>query len=181
VQGYYVENICRLLEETFSHEEIVAHAYGMSFWVNEPEILMAEKDKLTAALVQYAAWRSQSYPYSLIDELLHWARMKSPTAVYEKYEPYYPPDGPRMGRAINLALLCIRLNQVCSQYELLELCLALHVLPMRFGLDKPYLKLEGLIALIDTFDKAARIQELLFACHKIHPGITDGLSLTQEI
>jgi hypothetical protein len=40
--------------------------------------------------------------------------------------------------------------------------------------------LEGLIALIDTFDKRGRIQELLFACHKIRPGIADDLSLVQE-
>jgi hypothetical protein len=180
VQGYYVKNICRLLDETFSHEELVAHAYGLSFWVNEPEILQAEKDDLAAALVQYAAWRSQSYPYSLIDELLHWARMKSPTAVYEKYEPYYPAEGPQVGRALNLSLLCVRLNEAFSQYDLLALCVELHVLPMRFGLDKPYLKLEGLIALIDTFDKNGRIQELLFACHKIRPGIADDLSLAQE-
>jgi len=181
VEGYFVENICQLLDETFSHEELVVHAYGLPFWVNEPEILQAEKGELAAALVQYAAWRSQSYPYSLIDELLHWARMKSPTAVYEKFEPYYPPEGPRVGRALDLAKLCIRLNKAFSQYELLALCVELHVLPMRFGLDKPYLKLEGLIALIDTFDKSTRIQELLFACHKIRPGIADELLLAQEV
>ena len=181
MEGYYVENICRLLDEAFSYEELVAHAYGLPFWVNEPEILQSEKRELTAALVQYATWRSQSYPYSLIDELLHCARMKSPTAVYEKYEPYYPPEGPRVGRALNLALLCARLNKTFTQYELLALCVELHVLPMRFGLDKPYLKLEGLIALIDTFDKSARIQELLFVCHKIRPGIADELLLPQSV
>ncbi len=180
MEGYFVDNICRLLDETFTYEELVAHAYSLPFWVDNPDILQADKEELTAAMVQYAAWRSQSYPYSLIDELLHWARMKSTTAVYERFEPYYPPEGPHVGRAINLALLCVRIIESFNQYDLLVLCVELNVLPLQFGLDKPYLKREGVIALINLFDKSAQIQELLFTCHKICPGITDELILTQE-
>ena len=33
MEGYCVENICQLLDDAFSYEELVAHAYGLPFWV----------------------------------------------------------------------------------------------------------------------------------------------------
>ena len=177
MNGYAVDNIRSLLNETFSKEELVAHAYTMTFWVDDPEILLANKETITEALVDHATWRSQRYPYSLIDELLHWAKMKAGTAVYEKYEPYYPAGGPHAGRALNLAALCLRLAEALSLYELLALAAELGFDGRVFGLDNPALRSEAIVAFVDRCDKEQRLPTLFHACERLRPGLADNLEI----
>lgn len=94
---------------------------------------------------------------------------------HTNFKPHYSPKQQQVEKGVNLALLCIRLNETFSQYDLLALCAELRLMPGRFGLDRPYLKLEGLIALIDTCDKNGRLPQLLEVCQTIRPGITDEL------
>ncbi len=98
-------------------------------------------------------------------------------SYHTNFKPHYSAKETQATEGVNLALLCIRLNEAFSQYDLLALCVELRLMPGRFGLDRPYLKLEGLIALIDHCDKNGRLPQLLEACQKIHPGITDELAI----
>ncbi|MCA9874178.1 MAG: hypothetical protein KC441_11005 [Anaerolineales bacterium] len=177
MNGYEMHNIRSLLNETFSREELVAHAYTMTFWFNDPDILLANKETLTAALVDHAAWRSEIYPYSLIDELLHWARMKGGTAVYEKFEPYYPAGGPHTGRAYNLAALCCRLADTLSVYELLGLAADLGFDGRVFGLDNGALRTAAIIAFVDRCDKEQCLPALFRACERMRPSLAEGLEI----
>ncbi len=172
-----MQNIQCLLNETFSREELVAHAYTLTFWFHDPDILLANKETITEALVDHAAWRSECYPYSLIDELLHWARMKGGTAVYEKYEPYYPANSPhpRPGRAFNLAELCRRLADTLSVYELLGLAADLGFDGRVFGLDNAVLRTAAIIAFVDRCDKEQCLPALFRACDRMRPGLADEL------
>ncbi|MFO7681612.1 MAG: hypothetical protein R6X34_16330 [Chloroflexota bacterium] len=98
-----------------------------------------------------------------------------------KYEPVYPVEEWVVGEGPNLALLCIRLNETFSQYDLLALCVELRLMPGRFGLDRPHLKLEGLIALIDSCHKNGRLPDLFTACRHIRPGVLSALELTPDV
>lgn len=175
--GYNVENIGRLLSETFSKEQLVAHASGMTFWLRDPEILHEDKELLAAMMAQYAASRVTAYPTSLVEELLHWARMNAAPAVYEKYEPYYPQAGPHRVKPLHLVRLCLRLAWDLSTYELRAVCRWLRVDPDAFGLAAHPPTIEEIISLVNFFDKHALMDELIAACESLRPGIGDGLAV----
>lgn len=175
--GYHVENISRLLNDTFSKEQLVAHAAGMTFWLNDPEIFHEDKEVLAAAIAGYAASRARAYPFSLVEELLHWARMNASPTVYEKYEPYYPPAGPQQGRPYHLVRLCLRLAWDLSTYELRAVCRWLQVEPDEFGLAEHPPEMEEIISLVNYFDKQGRMEAFLAACDSLRPGIGEDLEL----
>lgn len=176
MNGYHIDNISRLLNETFSKEQLVAHAAGMTFWLHDPEILHEDKEALAVAMTDYAVNRSRAYPFSLVEELLHWARMNATPSIYEKYEPYYPSTGPQPCQPLHLVRLCLRLAWDLSTYELRSVCRWLRVDPDRFNLVDHPPAIEDIISLVNYFDKQERMDAFLAACESLRPGIADGLT-----